>query len=252
MSSRAPRRATSSSTSTRSRSPVNRASISARSRSVGDTRLDTGVGPPSSACEASKGTYVRRHLHRYWDTTGPSPLINSVHRRLRRRGERRYVLSAGATFFPLIIVGLAVVLYLSQRTDHPGWDESCLAWERRGRCKVVARVQEGRGEAPATLLAPGRYRDLTQGHLRDQVDQVGEGLFEGGGEAVAGEGVPADTYAGEHDGRGGAVEGFGQVGQVLWAEVVGPGGWGGRGRVDPAEQDRAWRGLGGGVDQDDQ
>src|SRR4029453_2127806 len=50
MSSRAPRRATSSSTSTRSRSPVNRASISARSRSVGDTRLDTGVGPPSSAC----------------------------------------------------------------------------------------------------------------------------------------------------------------------------------------------------------
>src|SRR5215212_5810988 len=69
MSSRAPRRATSSSTSTRSRSSANRASISARSRSVGDTRLDTGVGPPSSACEASKGTYVRRHLHRYWDTT---------------------------------------------------------------------------------------------------------------------------------------------------------------------------------------
>src|SRR5215213_2590377 len=69
MSSRAPRRATSSSTSTRSRSSANRASISARSRSVGDTRRDTGVGPPSSACEASKGTYVRRHLHRYWDTT---------------------------------------------------------------------------------------------------------------------------------------------------------------------------------------
>src|SRR5215208_2697213 len=73
MSSRAPRRATSSSTSTRSRSSANRASISARSRSVGDTRRDTGVGPPSSACEASKGTYVRRHLHRYWDTTRAGP-----------------------------------------------------------------------------------------------------------------------------------------------------------------------------------
>src|SRR5829696_6151591 len=75
MSSRAPRRATSSSTSTRSRSSANRASISARSRSVGDTRRDTGVGPPSSACEASKGTYVRRHLHRYWDTT----LLTALH-----------------------------------------------------------------------------------------------------------------------------------------------------------------------------
>ena len=144
------------------------------------------------------------------------------------------------------------MLYLSQRTDHPGWDESCLAWELRGRCKVVARVQEGRGEAPATLLAPGRYRDLTQGHLRDQVDQVGEGLFEGGGEAVAGERVPANAHAGQDDWRGGAVEGLGQGGQGFGGEVVGPGGWGGRGRVDPAEQDRAGRGLGGGVDQDDQ
>src|SRR5215204_5316777 len=46
---RAPRRATSSRIPTRSRSAANRASISPRMRSAGDTRTDTGVGPLSRA-----------------------------------------------------------------------------------------------------------------------------------------------------------------------------------------------------------
>src|SRR5438094_2712595 len=66
---RAPSRATSSITSPSSRSPPNRASISARIFSVGDTRTDTGVVLPSVSLVALEGTYVRCHLHQRRDTT---------------------------------------------------------------------------------------------------------------------------------------------------------------------------------------
>src|SRR5437763_16373738 len=69
MISRAPSRAMSSITSPSSRSPPNRASISARIFSVGDTRTDTGVVLPSVSLVALEGTYVRCHLHQRRDTT---------------------------------------------------------------------------------------------------------------------------------------------------------------------------------------
>src|SRR5690242_2807455 len=69
MISRAPSRATSSITSPSSRSPLNKASISARIFSVGDTRTDTGVVPSFDELAALEGTYVRCHLHQRRDTT---------------------------------------------------------------------------------------------------------------------------------------------------------------------------------------
>src|SRR5919107_755369 len=72
----APRRATSSSTSLRSRPEPNRASISPRIFSVGDTRDGTGVVLPVQTWSVLYGTYARRHLHRRMDTTpaGVRPL----------------------------------------------------------------------------------------------------------------------------------------------------------------------------------
>ena len=57
-SSRTLRRATSSKTSARGWSDANSSSISARARSVGDTRPATGVGPPSCS-RRLEGTYAR-------------------------------------------------------------------------------------------------------------------------------------------------------------------------------------------------
>src|SRR3954452_18935112 len=65
---RAPSRATSSSTSLSSRPEPNRASISPRIFSVGDTRDGTGVVLPVQTLAVLYGTYARRHLHRRMDT----------------------------------------------------------------------------------------------------------------------------------------------------------------------------------------
>src|SRR5436190_15758011 len=80
MISRAPSRAMSSITSPSSRSPPNRASISARIFSVGDTRTDTGVVLPSVSLVALEGTYVRCHLHQRRDTTHQL-VVPPVHQR---------------------------------------------------------------------------------------------------------------------------------------------------------------------------
>jgi hypothetical protein len=58
ISSRTVSRATSSKTSARGWSDANSSSISARARSVGDTRPATGVGPPSCS-RRFEGTYAR-------------------------------------------------------------------------------------------------------------------------------------------------------------------------------------------------
>src|SRR3954452_7357155 len=65
---RAPSRATSSSTSLSSRPEPNRASISPRIFSVGDTRDGTGVVLPVQTLAVLYGTHARRHLHRRMDT----------------------------------------------------------------------------------------------------------------------------------------------------------------------------------------
>src|SRR3954452_20286691 len=71
---RAPSRATSSSTSLSSRPEPNRASISPRIFSVGDTRDGTGVVLPVQTLAVLYGTYARRHLHRRMDTAQSLPL----------------------------------------------------------------------------------------------------------------------------------------------------------------------------------
>src|SRR4051794_9041633 len=75
---RAPSRATSSSTSLSSRPEPNRASISPRIFSVGDTRDGTGVVLPVQTLAVLYGTYARRHLHRRMDTAVPAQSIDDT------------------------------------------------------------------------------------------------------------------------------------------------------------------------------
>src|SRR3954469_13440794 len=76
---RAPSRATSSSTSLSSRPEPNRASISPRIFSVGDTRDGTDVVLPVQTLAVLYGTYARRHLHRRMDTALRDACGPSVH-----------------------------------------------------------------------------------------------------------------------------------------------------------------------------
>src|SRR3954452_13833714 len=108
---RAPSRATSSSTSLSSRPEPNRASISLRIFSVGNTRDGTGVVLPVQTWSVLYGTYARRHLHRRMDTAEQVPdtemLFNdeaSVRRLIGRfpdHGRLRVCYEAGPTGFGL-------------------------------------------------------------------------------------------------------------------------------------------------------
>src|SRR5947199_4568259 len=65
--------------SARSRPEPNRASISVRILSVGDTRDGTGVVLPVQTLAVLYGTYARRHLHRWMDTARQLARRSSAH-----------------------------------------------------------------------------------------------------------------------------------------------------------------------------
>ncbi|MFN2496417.1 MAG: hypothetical protein ABR608_11000, partial [Pseudonocardiaceae bacterium] len=73
----------------RSAPPANTSSTSARSRSLGVTLFDTGVGSFLVTWSSSRETYVRPHLHRSCDATGEQWCLGNLgeHERARNLDE---------------------------------------------------------------------------------------------------------------------------------------------------------------------
>jgi len=108
------------------------------------------VGPPSSACEASKGTYVRRHLHRYWDTTvAAAQLLVSWSHHGRVRSEAAFAMLAGVA--PLQASSGTVVRHRLNRSGDRALNRvlhlavlSRMAHDPETKAYVARRLAEGK------------------------------------------------------------------------------------------------------------